>query len=113
MSPTRSRGKYEILESRAATLLSALRSVAPELAAQFDNGKLGGPPGMLVAPEAAKDSSTAEAEPEARKSPEPETTMRSDDAEVNQELHKSLMLPDLEDGRPRVSAFLEASEAVR
>jgi hypothetical protein len=102
VSPTRSRGKYEILESRAATLLSALRSVAPELAAQFDNGKLGGPPGMLVANEAAKaSSSAAEAEAAPPKSPEPESTLRSDEGEVKEELHKSLMLPDVEEGRPR------------
>ncbi|PWN21734.1 hypothetical protein BCV69DRAFT_281663 [Microstroma glucosiphilum] len=36
----RSRGKYEILESKAETLLAALRSVAPHLAEEYERGQL-------------------------------------------------------------------------
>ena len=38
--PDRSRGKYEILESKVDTLLAALRSVAPALAGKFEKGDL-------------------------------------------------------------------------
>ncbi|SNX83341.1 related to transcriptional activator Mut3p [Melanopsichium pennsylvanicum] len=51
----RSRGKYEILESKVETLLSALRSVAPHLARQFERGELNvtGPSGSSAPPQNA------------------------------------------------------------
>lgn len=51
----RSRGKYEILESKVETLLSALRSVAPHVAQQFDRGELNvtGPSGSSAPPQNA------------------------------------------------------------
>ncbi|GAC96416.1 hypothetical protein PHSY_003996 [Pseudozyma hubeiensis SY62] len=51
----RSRGKYEILESRVETLLSALRSVAPHVAQQFERGELNvtGPSGSSAPPQNA------------------------------------------------------------
>lgn len=51
----RSRGKYEILESKAETLLSALRSVAPHVAQQFERGELNvtGPSGSSAPPQNA------------------------------------------------------------
>ncbi|EST07534.1 Zn(2)-C6 fungal-type DNA-binding domain protein [Kalmanozyma brasiliensis GHG001] len=51
----RSRGKYEILESKVETLLSALRSVAPHIAQQFDRGELNvtGPSGSSAPPQNA------------------------------------------------------------
>lgn len=50
----RKRGRYEILESRAETLLAALRSVAPHLAEQYEAGDLNiaGPSGGSVHPDA-------------------------------------------------------------
>ncbi|PWN47701.1 hypothetical protein IE53DRAFT_390176 [Violaceomyces palustris] len=51
--PDRSRGKYEILESKVETLLSALRSVAPHVAEQFERGDLNisGPTGASAPPQ--------------------------------------------------------------
>ncbi|KIS70386.1 uncharacterized protein UMAG_01556 [Mycosarcoma maydis] len=51
----RSRGKYEILESKVETLLSALRSVAPHVAQQFERGELNvtGPSGSSAPPQNA------------------------------------------------------------
>ncbi len=51
----RSRGKYEILESRVETLLSALRSVAPHVAQQYERGELNvtGPSGSSAPPQNA------------------------------------------------------------
>lgn len=51
----RSRGKYEILESKVETLLSALRSVAPHVAQQFERGQLNvtGPSGSSAPPQNA------------------------------------------------------------
>ncbi|KAJ1028723.1 hypothetical protein NDA16_001889 [Ustilago loliicola] len=51
----RSRGKYEILESKVETLLSALRSVAPHVAQQFERGELNvtGPSGFGAPPQNA------------------------------------------------------------
>ncbi|EPQ26572.1 uncharacterized protein PFL1_05893 [Pseudozyma flocculosa PF-1] len=53
--PDRSRGKYEILESKVETLLSALRSVAPHIAEQFERGELTitGPSGGSAPPQNA------------------------------------------------------------
>ncbi|KAN0063305.1 Gypsy retrotransposon integrase-like protein 1 [Thecaphora frezii] len=53
--PDRSRGKYEILESKVETLLSALRSVAPHIAAQYEQGELTitGPSGGSAPPQNA------------------------------------------------------------
>ncbi|TKY86712.1 hypothetical protein EX895_004352 [Sporisorium graminicola] len=59
----RSRGKYEILESKVETLLSALRSVAPHVARQFERGELNvtGPSGSSAPPQNANSWQTLEA----------------------------------------------------
>ncbi|CBQ71772.1 related to transcriptional activator Mut3p [Sporisorium reilianum SRZ2] len=59
----RSRGKYEILESKVETLLSALRSVAPHVAQQFERGELNvtGPSGSSAPPQNANAWQTLEA----------------------------------------------------
>ncbi|CDW98074.1 hypothetical protein, partial [Sporisorium scitamineum] len=58
----RSRGKYEILESKVETLLSALRSVAPHVAQQFERGELNvtGPSGSSAPPQNANSWQTLE-----------------------------------------------------
>ncbi|KAJ1038280.1 hypothetical protein NDA10_007647 [Ustilago hordei] len=60
----RSRGKYEILESKVETLLSALRSVAPHVAQQFERGELNvtGPSGASAPPQNANPWQSLEAE---------------------------------------------------
>ncbi|KDN52760.1 hypothetical protein K437DRAFT_292866 [Tilletiaria anomala UBC 951] len=57
--PDRSRGKYEILESKVETLLSALRTVAPHLAQQFQDGDLSiaAPSGSIAGQVDSTDSS--------------------------------------------------------
>ena len=59
----RSRGKYEILESKVETLLSALRSVAPHVAQQFERGELNvtGPSGSSAPPQNANSWQSLEA----------------------------------------------------
>ncbi|SOV04298.1 related to transcriptional activator Mut3p [Ustilago sp. UG-2017a] len=60
----RSRGKYEILESKVETLLSALRSVAPHVAHQFECGELNvtGPSGASAPPQNANPWQSLEAQ---------------------------------------------------
>lgn len=52
VEPDRSRGRYEILEAQKDTLLAALRSVAPDMAEQFERGEL--PTGNMSAVQADK-----------------------------------------------------------
>ncbi|PWN46148.1 hypothetical protein IE81DRAFT_84812 [Ceraceosorus guamensis] len=91
VSPTRSRGKYEILESKVSTLLSALRSVAPDLAEQYDRGQLGaGPPAMTTMTNQSRRVSVDS------------TGVNASSSSVREDVTtRSVMLHDHEEGRPR------------
>lgn len=100
----RSRGRFEILESQRDTLLTALKSVAPELASQFERGELhtANPNGTSL--RSQLDSFTAQ-----RRETDQNTIIRAPERPTNGEHHTidvsqrdlGPMVPDLEDGRPR------------
>lgn len=101
VEPDRSRGRYEILESQKDTLLTALRSVAPELASQFERGDL-----HFTSPMGSKGENNGEA---VRKENEKASISESKDQDDqfahsvpdNSRTEHNPMVPDLEDGRPR------------
>lgn len=134
----RSRGKYEILESKVETLLSALRSVAPHVAQQFERGELNvtGPSGSSAPPQNANPWQSLESNDQqnsaganggstqsrhdndlpSRSAPRPSGDGSDpDDTDADGGGHASgnadaasakrdnrdLLLPDVEDGRPR------------
>ena len=139
--PDRSRGKYEILESKVETLLSALRSVAPHIATQFERGELNitGPSGGSAPPQNATGWSSittasghSQLEYDQLQDPaedidadehvsskqsgndvsagNQDATKGSNDTNdlerngkngVKRESERDMLLPDIEDGRPR------------
>lgn len=103
VEPDRSRGRYEILESQKETLLTALRSVAPELASQFERGDL-----HITSPMGSKGETNIESiRDDINKPSTSEKKIEENDHQfvhANSEssrVEHNPMVPDLEDGRPR------------
>ncbi|MCO5585068.1 hypothetical protein L7F22_039000 [Adiantum nelumboides] len=101
VEPDRSRGRYEILESQKDTLLTALRSVAPELASQFERGDL-----HITSPMGSKAENNGDTARKRAKRPFHRESKAHDDqfqhsvSDTSGTEHNP-MVPDLEDGRPR------------
>jgi hypothetical protein len=98
----RSRGRYEILESQKDTLLAALKSVAPELASQFEKGEL-----HITSPSGTGNNNGMADRNRVSLSDVHSTStqaivgMPASHMETTVKREANPMVPDMEDGRPR------------